>query len=241
MSSVRCPFLHSPSRFCTGKEHLYITNPAVPIELCPIYIEGTSWATVLGVRGGYTLDTFDRSKDPDMHDAVVDWAENLNGSLVLCGGSGRGKTKLALGAWDYVVRNHDTDPPSKFITAAEFAELATLAAQGRDDACRMQDFVGRRVSLMSQDECERFISRPQPAIIFDDLGAQREGRDTFTEYLYRMAGCRSIALITTNMSAGQLRTDYGDRILSRFGDVTIITAKGTDYRKSMDESHRVGR
>jgi len=232
-----CDGTHHRYRDSTHEEHT--TNGR--FEFCPIYTEAAKWAGALRIYGGHTLDSFDVSKNPEMHRVALWWVQNSSVPLIMMGKAGTGKTKLALGMWAHMTRQRRFQGPWKtFISAPELAELSTLAARGDDeDATRQLSwFTGKSPLQMSDQETMERLTKPQPnpVVVLDDLGSERMSADgtsrgPMAEVVEKIVCRRSDSLIiTSNYGIEALGRIYGNRVISRLSSAMGVVSSGKDQR-----------
>ncbi len=144
--------------------------------------------------------------------------KNPSRNLLLSGGTGLGKTHLSTAIAKVVIE-------SGFDVVYESAStlLADYESERFDRSSRSEDEESRTARYT---ECD--------LLIIDDLGSEMTNSFTIS-VLYNLINIRinkaKAMLISTNLSADDLRARYSDRITSRiFGSCHLIFFKGDDMR-----------
>ncbi len=147
-----------------------------------------------------------------------DFAERFNGdsrdSWLLMGDTGLGKTHLTTSVGAAVIRRG--------------YDVLYKSVQGM-----MDDFERAQFHGGDPDEVQKYYRAD--LLIIDDLGAEMTTQFTVSS-LYNVINTRINAglptLISTNLTQGQLRERYTDRITSRlFGEYRPLLFRGTDIRR----------
>ena len=139
-------------------------------------------------------------------------------SLLFLGGTGLGKTHLSTSVAKVVIeRGYDVFYNSAVGMISDFE-------------CRR---FGNAMALGDADNTERYISCD--LLILDDLGTEVVNQFTQSTLYYILntrLNMNRPTVISTNLSAMELRKNYSDRITSRLmGEFTVIPFYGTDIRK----------
>lgn len=137
---------------------------------------------------------------------VAEWMTNNNGrGLLLMGNVGRGKTEIGRNIMPYIIYH--------------FAKIRGLILNCYD-----------AVELGAR--CKEFIDNDRPLCI-DDLGTEKDAksRDVFERLADQMEKRGRFLIVTTNLSAEDIRRIYGDRVFDRLkGNTTCIVFKGDSMR-----------
>ena len=138
--------------------------------------------------------------------------------VVLRGGTGRGKTRLARVAGVRWLDERGTWPA--------FANVPDLLDRLRD--CFERDATSTLSALL-----ERYTSAA--LLILDDLGAER-GTEWAREQLYKLIDARSRAelplIVTSNTRHSAEAAELGERIVSRLAPGEIVIRNGRDFRRT---------
>lgn len=143
-------------------------------------------------------------------------------SLLLLGPTGTGKTFQAYGAIRYLA-----------LAGARFSWAFTTAA----------DAYARLRPRPTVDQEETFLRLANVAVlVLDDLGAAKASEWT-EEVNYRLINHRYerqlATLITSNVPAGQLRADLGDRVASRLVEMAArAVLAGPDRRRNIHRAEQ---
>lgn len=165
----------------------------------------------------YTGD--DRKNMETVYKKVKDYADNFNGegsgSVLLFGGTGLGKTHLAVAIAKRVVERG-------FYTV--YVTSGTLFNDFRDERFRREGDAESKTAKYS--ECE--------LLVIDDLGTELPGRDVVA-FLYNLMNTRinsgRSTVISTNLSTRDMLERYDDRIVSRiYGEFLTFRFSGKDVR-----------
>lgn len=232
---VPCPYIQPGSPrglVCTGEEHLIAGTQSR--KACPLVLEARTWANHLGVRGSapHLLETFTRAYQPSAFLAVSRWVQNPTGILILAAQPGRGKSRLALGAW-YALRRQRKS--CILVSATQFAQLAALWASGRDEGGAMERIIGQNLLLLPRDRVmdPSLVATAGDPVVFDDLGSERT-TDTVRECIRTMLAHRQNVMITTNLDETALEPVLGERVMSRLSTATWVWMGGEDRRQEFD-------
>ena len=165
---------------------------------------------------------FDYYADPgeiaNIFNRCMEFAEKLNGNLLLMGGTGLGKTHLSSAIVGDALKN------------GRYAVYVTAADLLRD--CEYEQF-NRSRGDDSPDRTEKY--RECELLVIDDLGAEMTNQFTMSA-LYTILNDRisrgAATLVSTNLGPAELRERYIDRIASRLlGDFEVYPFHGTDIRQ----------
>jgi len=171
-----------------------------------------------GVEKKYQPCSFDNFQGGDrlkrtLRDMVV------NGeSVILCGGTGCGKTHLAV-AMMGVYLETATIIDALFITTPDL--LLEIRSSFTDKA-----------TMTEKELVERFSSRP--FMVLDDLGAEKPTEHTIATLsliLDRRIRQERQTIITTNLTVEEIEAYTNARIASRISEMKNVTVKMPDYRK----------
>ena len=139
-------------------------------------------------------------------------------NLILCGGTGVGKTFLLNCIYERVVSRGQSA-----IRVTAFRMFEAMRRQHFADGSGEVDFA----QLLSV-----------PLLLIDDLGSEPMMRNITVEYLFTLLNERMAArrhtVIATNLSPLQLQEKYGERVSSRLLDRTrcaVIKLEGKDLRR----------
>lgn len=174
----------------------------------------------LGERfDGRTFATFDKNREPDAYANASAYAEmdNLftergNGRIFI-GGTGTGKTHLAASITNVLVGR---EIPVLFATASEHLTKIKNEFDTPDDGKYLERMKGATM------------------LVIDDLGSELD-TEWSQSILYDVVNYRYEHLlpliITTNLSARDIRDVYGERVYSRLLQMCkVVKMYGTDYR-----------
>jgi DNA replication protein DnaC len=146
-------------------------------------------------------------------------ADKACNGLVLSGGSGNGKTHIAVATLRELIRTAAFWRVSHalFVSAPEL--LLDIRHSFRDESISEKELVDKYANV--------------PNLILDDLGAEK-ATDYVITTLYTIINRRySNALrtiFTTNLSIDQIEEHLGCRIASRMASAKIVHFEGSDYR-----------
>ncbi len=144
------------------------------------------------------------------------FAENNGANLLLCGGTGLGKTHLSTAIAGEVVQKG-------FDVLYESAPNLLSAFEA--------ERFGRSLTASVADTA-RYLTCD--LLVIDDLGAEMANNFT-VGVLYNLLNTRIVArratVISTNLTPDEIRNRYTDRIASRlFGEYTVMRFEGRDIR-----------
>jgi len=228
-SGVQCPYIypgHNDDFICTGTTH--IRPKGLKDVPCPFRNEASQWARNVGIKGDFTLDTFNRSLQLKAYEEVLKWVENPNKILLLSSKAGLGKSRLAIGAWYRLKRNgHDC----LLCTAQSFLKLSIRATMGNDLDNTLTKFIGEDLLQMDRAYFENIQQDKKHKVpcVFDDLGNERTS-DVFIENFGQLLNYREGMLITTNLDLTSIEERYGERISSRLLNADYLWLQGEDMR-----------
>jgi DNA replication protein DnaC len=155
--------------------------------------------------------------------AVVRWAKELTGWLVLYGGKGNGKTHLAAAAANYLIAR---DRPVLFVNVPEFLDWLreSYSRPSFDDT---EETFSRRFELV----------RDAPVLVLDDLGAESD-TPWANEKLYILLNYRLEMRLPTMITSNLRFEDFPARLRSRLGEVgfsVVVHNPAPDYRLRSSE------
>jgi DNA replication protein DnaC len=134
---------------------------------------------------------------------VAEWMTDNNGrGLLLMGNVGRGKTEIGRNIMPAVINHHYR----RIVNCYDAVDLSARKSE--------------------------FLDNCWPLCI-DDLGTERDtkSRDVFERLADQMEKRARFLIVTTNLSAEDIRHIYGDRVFDRLkGNTTCIVFKGDSMR-----------
>ena len=178
---------------------------------------------------GFRLDVYPDEPDPNINasprgvmkrnlDFCRNYAENFtteSNGILMCGGTGLGKTHLSLAIADVVIKKGHS---VVYGSAPELLRTMEREYYGRSD-----------------DDTMSALTRCD-LLILDDLGAEM-AKPVYNSLLYELINariCRRLPLIvSTNLSGDELKERYQDRIWSRLFSMEALLFIGRDVRITM--------
>ena len=134
---------------------------------------------------------------------IASWmADNKGRGLLLTGNVGRGKTEIGRNSMPIVIDRYC----GLIVTCVDAVELYARSKE--------------------------FIDNYKPLCI-DDLGTEKDAksRDVFERLADQMEKRSRVLIVTTNLTTGEIRERYGDRVFDRLkGNTTCIVFKGDSMR-----------
>ena len=197
--------------------------------ICPCYrnalvrkqIEQSGFASVIDKCSfeNFSLDYYpNKDSMKEVLDHLRDYANNLSrssSSLLLVGATGLGKTHLSASVARVLIENgHD---------------VVCESAQNIFSNFNKERFAQSESDLV----CDKYLEAE--LLIIDDLGAEAVTQFSVS-CLYNLINTRLNnglpTIASTNLSSGEIKKMYNDRITSRlFGEYDILVFQGNDIRK----------
>ena len=171
-----------------------------------------------------------RIKDLDQSDELknflLDFANNLQGFLLLSGKNGTGKSTAAMAVYEFV---------SPFKLPAYDHDIAYFANQADLNFHWQKEFndYGTALGILK-------VVTETKLLILDDLGT-RIPSDSFMDFLYKIADERYLnrhsraTIITTNLNMTDMRQKFGDAFVSRVASGQCFRLEGNDRRFEYDK------
>ncbi len=156
-------------------------------------------------------------------DVTAEWiTEQRTPGLLLCGTAGNGKTTLMR-------------------AIADVYALATLRGD-RGDVLEVRTVQATTVARLGRTSYDEFKAlKLTPMLAIDDMGIEPttvleygNGISPMTELLTHRYDKQLFTVVTTNLTAKDIRTKYGDRIADRFNEMmTVVVFKDGTFRKQV--------
>ncbi len=123
-------------------------------------------------------------------------------SILLCGEAGSGKTASAHCLMRHVLKNGH---PAAFVSCSEYADAFARQVHSMGCAEHVETVAG-------------WVKDSQLYLVLDDLGAERGGVkacERIAEIIHLRSDQMAPTVITTNLSGGDIKARYGQRVASR--------------------------
>lgn len=163
----------------------------------------------------FTLDKF--MGQPQLKRIAMEFIDNPKGNFIFTGGVGTGKTHIAVGILQELIKRGKTNLFFKNVS-----ELLVDARSAFDEG----------VILKEHDIIDFYSNKG--ILVLDDLGAEKTSEHTIaTLYLIIDKRLRQEkpTIITTNLSLKEIETNINPRIASRLVDSKVIKFSFPDFRK----------
>lgn len=176
-----------------------------------------------------TLDSYDKSiGDYDVHYAVTSWLKNVNENaakgdgLYLFGGTGVGKTHLAVGLLKEAVTNNQLS--GYFIPATTYIEM--MYDELNNDGSLPEEYANPYLS--------KYVRSVYDIVVIDGLGDENETEFTvrsMSNLLYQRINNNLPTIITSMYNPKKLTLRYGERFVSILRSACrLVPVAGTDRR-----------
>ena len=170
-------------------------------------------------RGRLGLGKIQADSIENAYNQAKNFAENLDGWLLLMGRYGCGKTHLAAAIANYAI---DSGISTLFLTVPDLLDWLRYAYSG--------------VEMSFEERFEEI--REIPLLILDDFGTQN-ATSWAQEKIFQIMNHRYINQLPTVVTSNMLINDFDGRIRSRLQDpdlVTVVKILAPDYRNPTDDS-----
>jgi DNA replication protein DnaC len=214
---------------CQGMGHVYAAPPQRGLTPCACGLvyrrQSRALAAVSALRGRLLACSFKNfalagkaREATKAFNAVIRWANEPTGWLVLYGGKGNGKTHLAAAAANLLIAR---GRPVLFVNVPEFLDWLRESYSHSSFEDTEETFT-RRFELV----------RNAPALVLDDLGAESD-TPWANEKLYILLNYRLEMCLPTLITSNLRFDDFPGRLRSRLGEVgfsVLVHNPASDYR-----------
>lgn len=178
-----------------------------------------------------TLDNYDKSVgDHDVHYAVTTWLKHIDHNLAtgmglyLFGGTGVGKTHLAVGLLKQAVTTNNVS--GYFIPATTYIEM--MYDELNNEGTLPEEYANPYIS--------KYVRSVYDVVVLDGLGDENETDFTvrsISNMLYQRVNANLPTIITSLYNPKKLALRYGERFVSILqSSFRLVPVAGTDQRNA---------